>query len=57
MGQISDWVLSITAKFGYFGIIFAMFAENVFPPIPPRLLCLLLGLPPQMVSLISYLPY
>ena len=38
MGQISDWVLSITAKFGYFGIIFAMFAENVFPPIPSEVI-------------------
>ena len=34
MNQISEWVLSIMAKFGYFGIVFAMFAENVFPPIP-----------------------
>ncbi len=38
MGQISDWVLSIMAKFGYFGIIFAMFAENVFPPIPSEVI-------------------
>jgi len=38
MGQISDWVLSITTKFGYFGIIFAMFAENVFPPIPSEVI-------------------
>jgi len=26
------------AKFGYFGIIFAMFAENVFPPIPSEVI-------------------
>ncbi|MGM8871842.1 DedA family protein [Psychrobacter sp. 2Y5] len=38
MGQISDWILSIMAKFGYFGIIFAMFAENVFPPIPSEVI-------------------
>ncbi|MGP4952873.1 DedA family protein [Psychrobacter sp. T6-1] len=38
MGQISEWVLSIMAKFGYFGIIFAMFAENVFPPIPSEVI-------------------
>nr|WP_317199933.1 DedA family protein [uncultured Psychrobacter sp.] len=38
MSQISEWVLSIMAKFGYFGIIFAMFAENVFPPIPSEVI-------------------
>lgn len=38
MNQISDWVLSIMAKFGYFGIVFAMFAENVFPPIPSEVI-------------------
>ena len=26
------------AKFGYFGIVFAMFAENVFPPIPSEII-------------------
>ena len=38
MGQMSDWVLAIMAKFGYLGIIFAMFAENVFPPIPSEVI-------------------
>ena len=38
MNQISEWVLAIMAKFGYLGIIFAMFAENVFPPIPSELI-------------------
>ncbi|SNT69384.1 DedA family protein [Psychrobacter sp. LV10R520-6] len=38
MNQISEWVLTIMAKFGYFGIIFAMFAENVFPPIPSEVI-------------------
>lgn len=38
MNQISEWVLIIMAKFGYFGIIFAMFAENVFPPIPSEVI-------------------
>ena len=38
MNQISAWVLSIMAKFGYFGIVFAMFAENVFPPIPSEII-------------------
>lgn len=38
MDQIIEWVLGIMAKFGYFGIIFAMFAENVFPPIPSELI-------------------
>lgn len=38
MSQVSEWVLSIMAKFGYFGIIFAMFAENIFPPIPSEII-------------------
>lgn len=38
MNQISEWVLGIMAKFGYFGIVFAMFAENVFPPIPSEVI-------------------
>ena len=38
MNQISDWVLIIMEKFGYLGIVFAMFAENVFPPIPSELI-------------------
>ena len=38
MDQMSAWVLGIMAKFGYFGIIFAMFAENIFPPIPSEVI-------------------
>lgn len=38
MNQISAWVLMIMTKFGYLGIVFAMFAENVFPPIPSELI-------------------
>lgn len=38
MSQVSAWVLVIMAKFGYIGIIFAMFAENIFPPIPSELI-------------------
>ena len=38
MHQMSEWVLAIMAKFGYLGIVFAMFAENVFPPIPSELI-------------------
>ncbi len=38
MSQISAWVLVIMAKFGYIGIVFAMFAENIFPPIPSELI-------------------
>ncbi|MGP9638109.1 DedA family protein [Psychrobacter sp. AOP3-A1-26] len=26
------------SSFGYFGIVFAMFAENVFPPIPSEVI-------------------
>ncbi|TXD98471.1 DedA family protein [Psychrobacter frigidicola] len=38
MNQMSEWVLIIMAKFGYVGIVFAMFAENVFPPIPSEVI-------------------
>ncbi len=38
MSQMSAWILAIMAKFGYFGIVFAMFAENVFPPIPSEVI-------------------
>ena len=38
MNQISEWILTIMAKFGYFGIVFAMFAENIFPPIPSEVI-------------------
>lgn len=38
MHQMSEWVLAIMVKLGYLGIIFAMFAENVFPPIPSELI-------------------
>lgn len=38
MNQISEWVLIIMEKFGYLGIMFAMFTENVFPPIPSELI-------------------
>ena len=38
MHQMSAWVLAIMAKFGYLGIVLAMFAENVFPPIPSELI-------------------
>ena len=38
MSQVSAWVLIIMEKFGYLGIIFAMFAENIFPPIPSEVI-------------------
>lgn len=38
MNQVSEWVLFIMAKFGYLGIVFAMFAENIFPPIPSEII-------------------
>ena len=38
MSQVSAWVLIIMAKFSYLGIVFAMFAENIFPPIPSELI-------------------
>ena len=35
---MSEWILAIMAEFGYIGVIFAMFAENVFPPITSELI-------------------
>ncbi|MEQ8765608.1 MAG: DedA family protein [Planctomycetota bacterium] len=31
---MTDWVATISNEMGYVGIVFLMFAENVFPPIP-----------------------
>jgi membrane protein DedA with SNARE-associated domain len=39
MGEaIAQWVTSTMEAWGYLGIIFLMFAENVFPPIPSELI-------------------
>jgi membrane protein DedA with SNARE-associated domain len=38
-----DWVTDIISSFGYLGIGFLMFLENVFPPIPSELIMPLAG--------------
>lgn len=38
-----DWVTNIISSFGYLGIGFLMFLENVFPPIPSELIMPLAG--------------
>ena len=35
---MSDWIVGIIAEFGYFGIVFLMLVEAVFPPIPSELI-------------------
>lgn len=38
-----DWIISIVSKSSYFGILFLMLAENVFPPIPSEFIMPLAG--------------
>lgn len=38
-----DWVTNIISSFGYLGIGFLMFLENIFPPIPSELIMPLAG--------------
>ena len=38
-----DWVTNIISSFGYVGIGFLMFLENIFPPIPSELIMPLAG--------------
>ncbi len=38
-----DWITNIITSFGYLGIGFLMFLENVFPPIPSELIMPLAG--------------
>jgi membrane protein DedA with SNARE-associated domain len=40
---MSDWLKSIIEDFSYAGLIFLMFLENVFPPIPSELIVPLAG--------------
>ncbi|MBE8716654.1 DedA family protein [Cellvibrio sp. KB43] len=35
---MSEWVLSIMERLGYFGIALLMFLDNVFPPIPSEII-------------------
>lgn len=40
---MADWVISTIESRGYLGIIFLMFLENVFPPIPSEVIVPLAG--------------
>lgn len=35
---MSDWIIQTITEWGYGGIAFLMFAENIFPPIPSELI-------------------
>lgn len=38
-----DWILSVIQQAGYLGLLFLMFIENIFPPIPSELVMPLAG--------------
>ena len=40
---MSDWIKSVIETFSYAGVVFLMFLENVFPPIPSELIMPLAG--------------
>ena len=40
---MQEWMLSFVDQFGYFGIFFLIFIENVFPPIPSEAVLLFGG--------------
>jgi membrane protein DedA with SNARE-associated domain len=40
---MAEWIISTIESTGYFGIVFLMFLENVFPPIPSELIMPLAG--------------
>jgi membrane protein DedA with SNARE-associated domain len=40
---MADWIINTIHSTGYFGIVFLMFLENVFPPIPSELIMPLAG--------------
>ena len=40
---MADWVIHTIRSTGYFGIVFLMFLENVFPPIPSEVIMPLAG--------------
>ena len=40
---MDNWVISLVQKMGYTGVVFLMFAENVFPPIPSELIMPMAG--------------
>ena len=40
---MTKWIMNTIASTGYFGIVFLMFVENVFPPIPSEFIMPLAG--------------
>lgn len=40
---MTKWIMNLIASSGYFGIVFLMFVENVFPPIPSEFIMPLAG--------------
>lgn len=40
---MQEWMLSLVSDFGYFGVFFLIFIENVFPPIPSEAVLLFGG--------------
>lgn len=40
---MSDWMISVIEQYGYIGIAFMIFIENVFPPIPSEVVLLFGG--------------
>ncbi len=42
-GSLLDWITQVVTSFGYWGIAFMMFLENLIPPIPSELIMPLAG--------------
>jgi len=40
---MTKWIMNLIGSMGYFGIVFLMFIENVFPPIPSEFIMPLAG--------------
>ena len=40
---MTKWIMNLIASTGYFGVVFLMFVENVFPPIPSEFIMPLAG--------------
>ncbi|HEY0659554.1 MAG TPA: DedA family protein [Pyrinomonadaceae bacterium] len=40
---MTNWIMNLIGSMGYFGIVFLMFVENVFPPIPSEFIMPLAG--------------
>ena len=49
--RVAAWVVETMEAFGYVGIVFLMFLENVFPPIPSELIMPLAGFTAQQGQL------